>query len=308
MMSVAPARRADPNVDVLREFSLHERRVELGRAFRVLFVEHVAERAAAHLELAVAGDVARARIREEQLPFRVEDDDAVRGALEKVGVALERLHAALCFEARDGDLLRLIAQRLENTRVAKCDRHRAGDRLAERELAIAEHARLLRAEEEHAHRLTVVEDRQDRERRERGAAARLRPDELHERMRRGVFDDERLPARQDLLDLGILREIDRKVTELLVVGRRDDVAHRPRRLCGRPEVLVDEHDRHAVDLRHLGETLDDGKEDRAKIEVRGERLRQLEDDLRVRRLLAELLFRLRAVEADRAHARRARRA
>ena len=39
-------------------------------------------------------------------------------------------------------------------------------------------------------------------------------------------------------------------------------------------------------LRHLGDALDDGEEDAAEVEVRRERLRELEDDLRVLLLLA----------------------
>jgi len=51
--------------------------------------------------------------------------------------------------------------------------------------------------------------------------------DLEERVRRRVGDDERLAAREDVLDLGVLGEIDGEIAELLVVGRGDDVADVP---------------------------------------------------------------------------------
>ena len=39
---------------------------------------------------AVSGDRSGARVREEEAPLGVDDDDAVGGALEEIGVALER--------------------------------------------------------------------------------------------------------------------------------------------------------------------------------------------------------------------------
>ena len=83
-------------------------------------------------------DLARLRVREEQAPVGVDDDDAVGRALEEVGVALERPQAPLGLEAGDGDLLRLIAQRLQDARVAERDGHRVRDRAAERQLVLAE--------------------------------------------------------------------------------------------------------------------------------------------------------------------------
>ena len=75
-----------------------------------------------------------------------------------------------------------------------------------------------RAEEEHAHRLALVEDRQDRERREGVLRLRVVTHDLEQRVRRRVLDDERLAAREHLLDLGVLREIDGQIAELLVVA------------------------------------------------------------------------------------------
>src|SRR5690348_5144968 len=102
-------------------------------------------------------------------------------------------------------------------------------------------------------------------------------------MRRSVFDDERRIAREHLLDLGILREIDGQVAELLVVRRGHDVTN--------VLLLANEDDGDAVDLRNLGETLNDREEDAAEVEVRREGLRQLEDDLRILLFLTELLHR-----------------
>ena len=100
-------------------------------------------------------------------------------------------------------------------------------------------------------------------------------------MRRHVGDDERLAAREHLLDLGVLREVDGQVAQLLVVARGDDVADVAR--------LAHEDDAHAVDLRDLGDALDDREEDAAEIEVRRQRLRELEDEPRVLLLLRERL-------------------
>ena len=61
------------------------------------------------------------------MPLGVDDDDAVGRALEEVGVALERAQAPLGLEAGDGDLLRLVAQRLQDARVAERDRHGVRD-------------------------------------------------------------------------------------------------------------------------------------------------------------------------------------
>ena len=125
-------------------------------------------------------------------------------------------------------------------------------------------------------------------------------DDLEQRVRRGVGDDERLAAREHLLDLGVLREVDGQIAELLVVARGDDVADVAR--------LAHEDDAHAVDPRDLGDALDDREEDAAEVEVRRERLRELEDDLRVLLLPARAPRRRRGGEAGRGCARRARRA
>src|SRR6202034_4010825 len=139
-----------------------------------------------------------------------------RRALEEVGVALERAEASLGLEAPDGDLLGLIAERLEDARVAERDRHRARDGASEGELVIAEGEALLRAQEEDPHRAPFVEDGEDRERAER-ARVRVVADDLEEGMGRRVGDDERAAAPEHLLDLGVLAEVDRQVAEGLVV-------------------------------------------------------------------------------------------
>ena len=203
------------------------------------------------------------------MPVGVDDHDAVGRALEEVGVALERAEAPLGLEAGDRDLLRLIAQRLHDARVAERDGHGVRDGLAKGELAISEGERVPRPEEEHAHGAPLVEDGQDGERAERALVAFVAHD-LEERVGGDVGDDEGLAAREHLLDLGVLREIDGQVAQLLVVARGDDVADVAR--------LAHEDDAHAVDLRHLGDALHDREEDAAEVEVRGERLRELEDD------------------------------
>ncbi len=213
--------------------------------------------------------VARARVGEEQVPLGVDDDDAVGGALEEVGVALQGAQAPLGLEARDGDLLRLVAQRLHDARVAQRDGHRVRHGPAEGELALAEGEGVPGAQEEDAHRAPLVEDGQDRERAERALVALVAHD-LEQRVRRDVGDDERLAAREHLLDLGVLREVDGQIAQLLVVARGDDVADVAR--------LAHEDDAHAVDPRDLGDALDDGEEDAAEVEVRRERLRELEDE------------------------------
>ncbi len=274
------------DVDAGRELTLGEAVAELAHAADVVAAprprEDVAELSPAEILLVVAGDFARARVREEQAPVLVEDDDAVGGALEEVGVALERAHPPLRLEARDGDLLRLIAERLEHACVAERDRHGVRDGAAETELALGERHGLLRAEEDDAHRAPLVEDRHDRERAVRLGLCVV-AHELEQRVRRRVADDEHLAALEHLLDLGVLRELDRQVPQRLVVARRDDVAD--------VRVFAHEHDRDAVDARDLGDSLDDREENAAKIEVRRERLRHLEDDVGVALLALELLHR-----------------
>ncbi len=163
----------------------------------------------------------------------VDDDDAVGRALEEVRVPLERPQPSLGLEARDGDLLRLVLERLHDARVAERDRHRARDGPAERQLVVAEGEGVARAQEEDAHRAALVEDGQDRERAERALVA-LVADDLEERVRRHVRDDERLAAREHLLDLGVLGEIDGQIAQTLVVAGGDDVADLAR--------LANEHD------------------------------------------------------------------
>src|SRR5262249_46873744 len=80
-----------------------------------------------------------------------ENDDAIGRALEEVGIALKRAHSALGLEAGDGDLLRLIAKRLQYTSVSQGDRHRARDGLTQRKLAPPERPLPLRTKEKHPH-------------------------------------------------------------------------------------------------------------------------------------------------------------
>ena len=108
-------------------------------------------------------------------------------------------------------------------------------------------------------------------------------DDLEERVDRGIGNDERLSAREHLLDLGVVAEVDREIAQVLVVRRGDHVPHVPR--------LAHEDDRHAVDARHLGDALHDREEDAAEVEVRRESLRQLQNDLRVLFFTFELLHR-----------------
>ena len=108
-------------------------------------------------------------------------------------------------------------------------------------------------------------------------------DELEQRVRRSVSDDEHLATLEHLLDLGVLRQLDREIAQRLVIARGDDVAD-----IG---VFAHEHDRHAVDTRDLGDSLHDREEDPAEVEVRRERLRHLEHDLGVTLLALELIHR-----------------
>ncbi len=105
--------------------------------------------------------------------------------------------------------------------------------------------------------------------------------DLEQRVGGDVGYEQRLATREHLLDLGIFREVDGQVTQLLVVAGCHDVAH--------VAALAHEDDAHTVDLGYLGDALDDGEEDAAKIEVRRERLRELEDQPCVLFLLGERL-------------------
>ena len=97
---------------------------------------------------------------------------------------------------------------------------------------------------------------------------------------------------------GYFAEVDGQVAQLLVVAGGDDVADVAR--------LAHEDDAHAIDLRHLGDALDDREEDAAEVEVRRERLGELEDEPGVLLLLARAPRRSRACGAARGCARRAR--
>src|SRR5687768_11538366 len=106
----------------------------------------------------MAGDLARAGVGEEELAFAVDDDDAVGGALEKVSVTLERLQPSLGFETSEGDLLRLIAQALQDARVAQSDGGGVGDSAIEGELMVSEGEHVARAQEKHAHWFVFEQD------------------------------------------------------------------------------------------------------------------------------------------------------
>src|SRR5262245_44251858 len=101
-------------------------------------------------------------------------------ALSKKSAALERFQSSLGLESRDGDLLRLIAQRLEDSRVAQSDRHRARDRAAQRDCMLAERRCATRPQEKHAERFALVQDGQNRQRRE-GARVRVVAYDLQQR-------------------------------------------------------------------------------------------------------------------------------
>jgi hypothetical protein len=246
--------------------------LEPDRLFAADLGEQIGDRAADELLFRVAGDLAGARVRKEQLAVDVDDQDPVGRALEEVGVALERLEPPLGLEAREGDLLRLVAQALQDARVAERDRCRVGDGPVERELAGAEGEHVPRAKEEHAHGPAFEHDGQERERAEARGGKPLAHD-VKQGMRARVADDERLARRHDFADLGVLGELDGQVAQVLVVARRDDVAD--------VAFVAYEHDAAPLDLRDLGDAPHDGEEDVAEVEARRESLRELEDDLRV---------------------------
>ena len=271
---------ANHDVHVLRVDPLAEAETNLVQARPLVGADDGLEGVAAELDLGVAGDLARLRVREEQAWLVVDDDDAVGGALEEVRVALEVLQALLRLEARDRDLLRLVPERLQDARVAERDGHRVRHGPAKRQLVLAERERMLGAQEEHAHRAPLVDDGEDRERAER-QMRRVVTDDLEDRVGRDVGDDEGLAAAEHLLNLGVLRQHDGEIAQRLVVRRRHDVAHVPR--------LAHEHDRHAVDLRDLRDALRHREENPSEIQVRRERLRQLEDNGRVLLLLRQLV-------------------
>ena len=228
--------------------------------------------------LRVAGDGAGARVGEEQVSFRVDDHDAVGGALEEVCVALQRAQASFRLEARDRHLLRLIAERLHDARIAERDGHGVRHRPTECQFGVPEDEGVLGAQEEDAHGARFVEDGENRERAE-SAALTLVANELAECVGREIWNDEGLAAGEHLRDLGVVREIDGQVAELLVVAGGHDVTHVPR--------LSDEDDADPIDLRDLGDALDDSEEDAAKVEVRREGLGELEDEAGILFLLGE---------------------
>ena len=78
----------------------------------------------------------RARVREQQAPVGVERRQAVGGRREQVGVALEHAQALLGFDARVRVALRLVAQRLQDARVAQRDRGGVREHLAEAQLLL----------------------------------------------------------------------------------------------------------------------------------------------------------------------------
>ena len=97
-----------------------------------------------------------------------------------------------------------------------------------------------------------------------------RSHDLEKRMGRHVGDDEGLAAREHLLDLGVIREVDRQIAQLLVVARGDHIAESPR--------LAHEDDAHPIDLGHFGDALHDREQDAAEVEVRRQGPRELEDE------------------------------
>jgi hypothetical protein len=250
---------------------LRETEADAVRAIPVFFDDEVTQRRADEVALAVPRDVTGARIGEKELAFAVDDDDTVGRAFEKVGVTLQRFQPALGLETREGDLLGLIAQALENARVAQRDGGRVGDGPEKRELAVSEGEHVPRAQKEHAERLVFEQNGHERERAESRRGKTLAYD-FEQGVRSRVADDERFARRHDLADLRILLEVDGQVAQVLVVAGRHDVTD---------VTLTHEHDAASVDLGDLGDAANDGKKNVAKIEARGQRLRQLEHDLSV---------------------------
>ena len=272
---------AHPQVHALRVAALADAAPELDHRPAIRCVDQLQQVAASHLVLRHAGDLVGARVGEEQLPVGVHRRETVGRAGEEVRVALERAQPPLGLEAREVHLLRLIAQGLHDARVAQRDRGRVGDDLTELDLALLERAAALRsAQEEHAHRLLLPHDREQRERAEH-AVGHAAAHALEHRVGRRVADRQRGAGPQHLEDLGVLVEVDAEVLDLLIVARRDDVADLPALGARR------EHDRDSVDVHHLGDAADDRVEDVAEVERRRQRLRELEHRLGVALLVRE---------------------
>ena len=259
-------------VDDVRLLGLGERAADLVVAGVIDGIDELAHLRRGEADLGEAGDLVRAPVREQDLAVDVEDEDAVGRRVEEVGVALEGLEPPLGLEARERDALGLVAHRLQDARVAERDRGRVGDGARARKLVLAEGHGLPAAEEQDAHGLVLEQDRQQRERAERGRG-HVGAHDVEERMRRRVLDDERLARLHDLLDLGVLAELDGQVAELFVVARGHDVADVAR--------VAHEHDAAPIDARDVGDAAHDREEDVSKVERRAERLRELEHDLRV---------------------------
>jgi len=273
-----PGVAADRDVHHVGELAAREAQADRLQAAALGGIHQQVEDAGGQIFLGAAGDLVRARVGEEHLGFAVDDDDPVGRRVEEVGVVLERLEPPLRLEPGEGDLLRLIAHRLQNAGVAQRDRRGVGDGARQRELVLAERHGVAPAEKEHAEGLLFEDDRQERE----GAEPVLGhpgADEIEERVRLHVLDHQGLAVAEHLLNLGVFLQLDRQIEQLFVVARGDDVAD--------PIPVTDEDDAAAIDARDLGDAADDGKEDVAKIERGGERLRQLEDDLGVALLAAE---------------------
>ena len=239
----------------------------------------VDERGPCELLLGAAGDLVGARVGEEDLAVGVDDHDAVGRRVEEVGVALERLEPLLGLEAGEGDLLRLVAHRLEDARVAQRDRRGVGDGARERELVLARAppagGRGGRARPWAGPRRGSGRSASDRKP-FAGIPARTTSKSgcvVASSMTSGS------PVAITSLDLGVLAQVDRQVAQLLVVARGDDVAD--------VALVAHEHDAAAIDARDLGDAAHDREEDVAEVERGGERLRELQHDLRVALLAAE---------------------
>ena len=150
------------------------------------------------------------------------------------------MQAPLGLEAREGDLLRLIAQRLEDARVAQRDRRRVGDGAGERELVLAESERRACARRKSTP-IGLSSKRMGR------SASELKPaggSPVRTTSSSGWVRVSSMtsgsPVDSTSRISGYLLEIDGQIAQLLVVAGGDDVAD--------VALVADEHDAAAIDL------------------------------------------------------------
>ena len=200
------------------------------------------------LGLARAGDLARARVREQDAAGAVDDHHAVGGALEEVGVALEELRRAA--RPRRARTCSAPSRRAATSGCAHCAarwRWRwRWSKPATSSASLKRDARL-RAQEQHAERAVVVQDRESaRARRRRAPVPRWRTTSSSWLSLR-VVNHERAARGHDLADLGVLLEIDR--------AGRAPCRRRSRRARSRRARVGENDDAAAIDARDLGDAL-----------------------------------------------------